>query len=253
PVRYPKPQDTVAMEGETATLKCTTSDFTTLVTWRRNHIPLQYGIKYEMRKEGNVNLLLIHDLDPLDTGTYSCDTGDVQSSAQLTVTESPPFFQEELQSVEADEGCSASLYCELSKVGMRQDGCFLKLQIKELKLEDSGSYSCQAGSAETMATVYVNELPPYFKKELKSVEAEEGGSASLRCELSKPGVSVQWKKNRLPLRASQKYEMKQDGCILQLLVNELTPEDKGSYSCRAGSAETAANVSVKGGLNRRYA
>ncbi|XP_028301065.1 obscurin isoform X2 [Gouania willdenowi] len=259
-----KPQDTVAMEGETATLKCTTSDFTTLVTWRRNHIPLQYGIKYEMRKEGNVNLLLIHDLDPLDTGTYSCDTGDVQSSAQLTVTESPPFFQEELQSVEADEGCSASLYCELSKVGvqvqwmkngqplrasrkyeMRQDGCFLKLQIKELKLEDSGSYSCQAGSAETMATVYVNELPPYFKKELKSVEAEEGGSASLRCELSKPGVSVQWKKNRLPLRASQKYEMKQDGCILQLLVNELTPEDKGSYSCRAGSAETAANVSVK--------
>lgn len=39
-----------------------------------------------MRKEGKVNLLLIHDVDPTDTGTYTCDTGDVQSSAKLAVT-----------------------------------------------------------------------------------------------------------------------------------------------------------------------
>ena len=74
------------MEGETATLSCTTSDFTSLVTWSRNHIPLRNGDKYEIRKEGKVNLLIILDVDPLDTGTYSCDTGDVQSSAKLTVT-----------------------------------------------------------------------------------------------------------------------------------------------------------------------
>lgn len=74
------------MEGETAALSCTISDFTSPVVWRRNHIPLQNGDKYEICKEGKVNLLRIHDADPLDTGTYSCDTGDVQSSAKLTVT-----------------------------------------------------------------------------------------------------------------------------------------------------------------------
>ncbi|KAM7012432.1 obscurin [Tautogolabrus adspersus] len=259
-----RPQDVVIMEGETATLSCKTSDLTSLVTWRRNHIPLRHGDKYELRKEGNVNLLLIHDVDPLDTGMYSCDTGDEQSNAKLTVTELPPCFLEELQSLEVEEGGSASLYCELSKLGvpiqwrrnrllitasrkyrMQQDGCLLQLHIKDLKLEDSGTYTCQAGSTETTATVTVKELPPFFKKELRSLEVEEGSVATLCCELSSPFESVKWKKNRLPLKASRKYEMKQDGCLFQLHIMELTPEDRGSYTCQAGSAETTANVSVK--------
>ncbi|KAG7230718.1 hypothetical protein INR49_019531, partial [Caranx melampygus] len=155
-----KPKDVVILEGETATLSCTISDFTSSITWRRNHIPLCNGDKYELRKEGKVNLLLIYDVEPLDTGVYCCDTGDVQSSAKLTVTELPPFFQEELQSVEAEEGGSVSLYCELSKLG----------------------------------------------------------------------VPIQWKKNTMPLRASRKYEIKQDGCFLQLRIKELELEDSGSYT-----------------------
>lgn len=74
------------MEGETAVLSCVTTDFTSAVTWKCNHVPLRDDDKYEMRKEGKVNLLHILDADPQDTGIYSCDTGDVQSSARLTVT-----------------------------------------------------------------------------------------------------------------------------------------------------------------------
>lgn len=90
------------------------------------------------------------------------------------------------------------------------------------------------------------ELPPFFKRTLESCDAVEGGRVRLSCEVSKPGLLVQWKKNGLPLRAGRKYKMKQEGCLLELLVEEVKPEDGGSYTCQAERVETTASVEVKG-------
>lgn len=95
---------------------------------------------------------------------------------------------------------------------------------------------------------FLPELAPFFSTELCSLDAEEGGSATLCCELSKSGPLVLWKKNRMPLRASTKYEMKQDCCLLKLHIKRVEPEDSGSYSCHVGSVETTAELTVKGAL-----
>lgn len=57
---------------------------------------------------------------------------------------------------------------------------------------------------------------------------------------------MQWKKGMLLLRPGNKYEMKQDGCKLQLLIHEVNSQDSGIYKCCAGSLVTTASLDVKG-------
>ncbi|NWT92474.1 OBSCN protein, partial [Urocynchramus pylzowi] len=52
-----------------------------------------------------------------DSDTYSCDIGDAQSRAKLTVQEPPVLFKQELQNEETKEGKQVRLTCELSKPG----------------------------------------------------------------------------------------------------------------------------------------
>lgn len=78
------------------------------------------------------------------------------------------------------------------------------------------------------------------------MEVEGGKAALFYCKLSNPGVKVQWKKGDLFLKHGEKYEMKQDGCEMQLKVFDLRSSDSGSYKCCAGSLVTTASLVVKG-------
>lgn len=80
-----KPHNTLALEGETVTLACTISDPKATVTWRRNNITIQAGLKYDLKNKGAFHQLRIHNLTPDDSGTYTCDTGDEQCDVTLTV------------------------------------------------------------------------------------------------------------------------------------------------------------------------
>jgi len=90
------------------------------------------------------------------------------------------------------------------------------------------------------------EQPIYFCKGLQSLEAEEGETAFLTCELSKPGVPVQWKKGAVLLKPGNKYEIKQDGSELHLQIHDLKCQDSGVYKCCAARMETTASLVIKG-------
>nr|XP_021334072.1 obscurin isoform X1 [Danio rerio] len=257
-------KDMTIFEGDSATLSCVTSDSCTPVTWKRNNVTLLPGEKYEPLKHGKRNVLLIHKVRTEDAGIYMCDTGDMQSSATLTVKERPLFFCGELQNQVAEEGETAFLSCELSqpavavewkkgavilkpsyKFEMKQDGCELQLQINDLTSQDSGAYRCCADGIETRASITVKERPLFFREELQNQETEEGETAFLCCELSKPGVPVQWKKGAMLLKNGHKYSMTQEGNEVLLQIHDLTSQDSGIYRCCAGNLETRANIVVK--------
>ncbi|XP_067109219.1 obscurin [Osmerus mordax] len=251
-------------EKGTVTLQCETAQPATKVTWYKGSTELQTGGRYEITRKEGVCSLTIRQLEEADSDTYSCDVGTAKSVAKLTVKALPPSFKQKLKNQEATEGQNVTLSCELSKPGvkvqwkkglenlqagdkyeMKQRDSSLELKVKTLKVEDSGEYCCECGDQKTTATVKVNALPVTIKQKLQSQEAEEGGSVTLQCELSKPGLPVEWRKGTQQLKSGGKYQMKQEASVSELLISKVAPEDSGEYSCVFGDLKTTASIKIK--------
>lgn len=81
---------------------------------------------------------------------------------------------------------------------------------------------------------------------MTSKEAVEGGKATLQCELSKTSAHVQWKKGHRVLTSGTKYSMRQEGCVVELVVHNLDLNDTGDYTCVCGDKTTTAALTVHG-------
>nr|XP_054960570.1 obscurin isoform X1 [Pan paniscus] len=252
-----------ATEGATAMLQCELSKVAP-VEWRKGPETLRDGDRYNLRQDGTRCELQIHGLSVADTGEYSCVCGQEKTSATLTVKAPQPVFREPLQSLQAEEGSTATLQCELSeptatvvwsKGGLqlqangrrepRLQGCTAELVLRDLQREDTGEYTCTCGSQATSATLTVTAAPVRFLRELQPQEVDEGGTAHLRCELSRAGASVEWRKGSLQLFPCAKYQMVQDGAAAELLVRGVEQEDAGDYTCDTGHTQSMASLSVR--------
>lgn len=89
----------------------------------------------------------------------------------------PASFKEKLKNQEKQQGETVTLCCKLSKPAtdvqwkkgseivkagekyeVKQEDTSCELQIKNLKVEDSGDYSCMCGDQKTSATVKVTGM-----------------------------------------------------------------------------------------------
>ncbi|KAJ8403241.1 hypothetical protein AAFF_G00354580 [Aldrovandia affinis] len=252
-----------AEEGGNVTLCCELSKPGALVEWKKGGIALKSGEKYQMKQKATISELFIRNVQPDDSGVYSCVCGVQKTKANLKVNALPVKFKQKLMKQEATEGGSVTLCCELSKPGalvewqkgtevLKSGEKFLireyektaELCITNLQPQDTGLYSCVTGDQKTTAEVNVKAVPVTFKQELKTQDAVEGGSVTLHCELSKPGVLVEWKKAGMVLKCGEKYQMKQKATLSELLVRNVQPEDSGVYSCVCGVQKTKANLKV---------
>lgn len=77
------------------------------------------------------------------------------------------------------------------------------------------------------------------------MQVEEENNLTMTCELSKPGLAVEWRKGDELLKSSLKYQIKKQDRIMELTIKNTQLDDSGLYSCNYGDIKTAANITVK--------
>ncbi|CAB1324597.1 unnamed protein product, partial [Coregonus sp. 'balchen'] len=251
-------------EGEDVTLSCEFSLPGVAFHWRRGLETLRAGERYLMKQKKSFISLTITGPKPQDSGDYTCQCRDHRTTATLTVHAIPISFKQQLKNVQAEEGNSFTLRCELSKPGVpvewkkgeelvkngvkfqiRKRETISELQIWKTVPEDSGVYSCECADQKTTATVKISALPVTFKQKLRNVQFEEGNNLVLHCELSKPGVPVEWMRGGEELlNNGEKFQIRQRELVNELKIIDAKPEDSNIYTCVCGNVETTAGVTV---------
>lgn len=85
PVFKEKLQSIELQEEETAILCCEVSQPNAAVEWKKGAQVISPSPKYEIKQEGTIHTLKIYHLKPEDSGKYTCDNGNEQTTATLTV------------------------------------------------------------------------------------------------------------------------------------------------------------------------
>ncbi|KAG7252670.1 hypothetical protein CRUP_020923, partial [Coryphaenoides rupestris] len=106
-----------AVEGDRAVLTCETSSAEGRVTWRKGSLLLTDGHKYSLERQGSTCVLVVSMLRAEDSGQYTCDTGDSQTTATLTVKECVRVTRE-LCDITVTTGQDAVFEVELSHPGV---------------------------------------------------------------------------------------------------------------------------------------
>lgn len=89
-------------------------------------------------------------------------------------------------------------------------------------------------------------IPVTFRQKLKNLQVEEGQNITLHCEISKPGVPVEWRLGGELLENGDKYQIKQRDSNLDLTIIDAALQDSGVYSCVCREQKTKATVKIIG-------
>jgi len=78
------------------------------------------------------------------------------------------------------------------------------------------------------------------------VSATEKDLVKLECEVNKARIPVKWFKDGKEIKPTKRMEIISDGLLQQLVIDDVTLDDMGTYTCVCGDASTSATLSVDG-------
>ncbi|XP_067265765.1 myosin light chain kinase, smooth muscle isoform X1 [Chanodichthys erythropterus] len=202
---------------------------------------------------------------------------------RVRVEAKPPVFSSTLKDCSVSEGQDFILQCSVEGRPL-PDLSWLhndkpiphshtaQLKVQAAVLEDAGVYTCVAvndhGRAVSTARVLVKAKPnvkrsaahpvtdvrrpsaPVFLKGLQDLRVMDGSQVTMTVEVTgNPAPEVVWLHNGKEIQESEDFHFEKKGCQYTLFIQEVFPEDTGTYTCEvwneAGDARTEASLTVQ--------
>lgn len=120
------------------------------------------------------------------------------------------------------------------------------------KLDKPGSPSRSRSATKELILPPDDSLmcKPEFTKLLKDLKIRDSETLTLNCSVKgDPEPQVTWSKNGKAISSSEVVDLKYKNGVATLVINEIFPEDEGTYVCTAtnsiGSTETKCNLIVE--------
>ncbi|XP_041506018.1 obscurin-like protein 1 isoform X1 [Microtus oregoni] len=258
-------EDVTVIEGGSATFQLELSQEGVTGEWAQGGVLLHPGPKCHIYAEGRTHRLVLSDLGLADSGCVSFTADTLRCAARLSVREVPVTFVRGPQDLEVTEGDTATFECELSQTladaVWEKDGQALSLSprlrlqalgtrrlllLRRCNSSDAGTYSCVVGTARAgPARLTVREREVCVLRELRSVSAREGNSATFECTVSEAEIPGRWELGGRALRPGDRVRIRQEGKKHILVLNELRAEDTGEVCFQAGPARSLARLEVE--------
>ncbi|KAF6738677.1 Obscurin [Oryzias melastigma] len=213
---------------------------------------------------GTKHFLLMCNVRAEDSGEIKFVARNAESVAHLKIKELPVSIVKPLQDKTALEKSRVILDCAVSnprcsirwykgsnvilpseRFEISSEGCYRKLIIQQVALEDEGQYSVQVGDHTCSAKLTVEAQSLMMLRELEDVEVVAPDEACFECEVSVPVLkSPIWSLNGEALQPSSRVRMEKMGTVHRLTLRQTSADMSGTVEFTSGKAKSRAQLQV---------
>ncbi|XP_069010927.1 obscurin-like protein 1 isoform X12 [Embiotoca jacksoni] len=257
-------KDLHIQEDQNAVFVCEISVEDVLGEWYKNGERIQPTSTIKIRQEGTKHFLLMCNVRAEDSGEIKFVARHAESVAYLEVEELPVNIVKPLQDKTALEKSRVILDCTVSnprcsirwykginvvlpseRFEISSEGCYRKLIIQQVALDDEGTYSVQVGEHTCSAKLTVEAQSLSLVRELKDVEVTAPDDACFECEVSVPVLkSPVWSLNGDPVQPSSRVSMEKMGTVHRLTLRQTSTDMSGVVEFTSGKAKSRAQLRV---------
>ena len=119
-------------------------------------------------------------------------------------------------------------------------------EIEETKREEGVTQLTESQSDDSIRE-HRETLPLMFTRILENREATTNQTVEFNCEITQSGIDIVWLRNGQPLSLTEgRYQITSKNCSYYLVIPNVTTDDVGEYTIKAGEIQSTAVLTVNG-------